>query len=658
MNSPANNTFVVVESTAAWRHAESLGLAGPGTVWATTSPFVLEVLQAEGQRVVSIDANVDQDEANRIGYVGLAAAERLVHWLEAECTDWPSGMRPGWAMAADLCGLLVCLLYKAFLLTRFREGPVKEAALICVGQPFLSPVVGYRTLPDTFDTIYAALAHRLGLKVIEFDTPRPQGGMANDDFLSPTWWTRAITIANAPLATIVFRIWQRLAKGRQFRLRPGGTKLKVGVIRGSELVEEIFCALLLRGARVQQIDSYVPATQETMPSDGPEATKFTEATIAACRDSAEAHGLQWSEELAAAADLAGQRIHKALAFGKGAAGGIADQCAAVQKQADGGPFAVITNAMSRPTERLFQQGLSAARVSVYVVDHGTGPGLDELHKAWHDHGFAPPADAAIAYNECQLKAESRGRRIAEESSFVAGAPDAIRRIGLRRLQRSVMRRKLGAGKRLVVWVTGLYPNNAVRLPHYYCDTPYHHLRKHILFDVLGRLTDTVLMKLYPTYRYADPDPFGGYLKLPENCRYEQFVDFRNFRAGADVILIDSPGSGLAWCWSVGVPIIYIETGMMTLLPDIAALFKDALFYVDTRETGWKEQLQALLELPHEVLVAQYRAKSPARARVGESCILGPNGAPGKRAAKFVAEDATRRWLACAANDEPGRVAYP
>jgi len=63
-------------------------------------------------------------------------------------------------------------------------------------------------------------------------------------------------------------------------------------------------------------------------------------------------------------------------------------------------------------------------------------------------------------------------------------------------------------------------------------------------------------------------------------------------------------------------------------------------------------------LPHEVLVAQYRAKAPARARVGESCILGPNGAPGKRAAKFVAEDATRRWLACAANDEPGRVAYP
>jgi hypothetical protein len=650
MGKSATKTFVIVESAAAWRHAESLGRTDVDTVWATTSPFVLECLQAEGRTVVAIDGDVSQDEANQVGYVALAAADRLVHRLDSDCADWPSGLTPGRAMAADLCGMLVSLLYKAYLLDRFQAGLCEEAVLMSVGLPELSPVVSYRTLPHVFDTIYSTLCHRLGLEVVEFDAPRPQGGMENSDFLRPTWWTRAITIANAPLATILFRMWRRFANGRAFRLRPSRAKLQVAVLKGSELVEEIFRSLLLRGASLRQIESYALPADEALSCGQRGSAPSVKATIAACREAAREHDLDWSRGLDAAAEIAGDRIHAALGYGRRAATGVADYCAGVKEVANGGPFAIITNAMSRPIERLFQQGLSAALIPVYVVDHGTGPGLDKLHQAWHDRGFAPPADAAIAYNECQLQAESRGRSVTEKSSFVSGAPTAVRKIGLRRLQRRVMRRRLRAEKRLVVWVTGLYPNNMIRLPHYFRDTPYHQLRKHILYKVLGGLDDTVMMKLYPTYRYADPDPFGGFMRLPDNCRYEQFIDFRNFRAGADVILIDSPGSGLAWCWSVGVPIIYIETGMMTLLPEIAEQFQEALFYVDAREPGWDAKLRDLLELRHESLVAQYRAKAEARERVSEFCILGPSGAPGKRAAAFVAEDATRRWLEQAASE--------
>lgn len=165
--------------------------------------------------------------------------------------------------------------------------------------------------------------------------------------------------------------------------------------------------------------------------------------------------------------------------------------------------------------------------------------------------------------------------------------------------------------------------------------PYHAIQKQVVYDVFRRCRDTVLLKLYPTLRYVDGDPFASLLTLPENCRVDQFIDLRNIRAGADVWVLDTPGSSLNWVWPTGVPIIYLETGMYTLLPEIRELFEAAMFYVDVRDLGWRSRLLRLLRLPHDELVAQYEAKADARQLVGEYGIVGPAGNPGADAAQFI-----------------------
>jgi len=642
---------IIVESVAAWRHTEAMRRPNEDAVWVTTSPFVIETLAAAGRRWLAFDGEVSQEEADRVGYVALAAADRLADDLDRAGGDWPDGLRLGRAMQADLYGMLVSLLYKAYLLDRLRALLPTKTPLLAVGNAAIAPVTGFRTLPQIFDTIYSDLCGRLGIEVIDFDTPRPSGEMPNGDFLRPSWWTRAVTVANAPFTSLLFRTWRRFARGRLVRLRPRRRGPHVAILKDNELVEEIFRSLLLRGATLFGIETLAAEASNPDLAGSPSEAALVESTTTACSEAAREHGMAWSSGLQAAAELAGERIHAALRFGSQAASGVADRCADIIKIANNGPLAVVTNALSRPAERLFQQGLHNAKIPVYIVDHGTGPGLDYLHRAWFDAGMAPPADAAICYNECQQQAESHGRKTATRSSIVTGVPSIVRNVGLRALQRRAVRRKLGADQRLVAWVSGLYPNNLTRLPHYFRDTPYHELRKRMVYDVLGKLEDAVLLKLYPTYRYADPDPFAGLMQLPDNCRFEQFTDFRNLRAGVDVILLDTPGSGLAWCWSVGVPLIYLETGMMTLLPEIAEQFREAIFYVDAREAGWERKLRGLLELPHKELLARYRAKAASRERVGEFCVLGPNGAPGQRGAAFVAEDVIQRWRESASGGE-------
>jgi hypothetical protein len=190
---------------------------------------------------------------------------------------------------------------------------------------------------------------------------------------------------------------------------------------------------------------------------------------------------------------------------------------------------------------------------------------------------------------------------------------------------------------VVGWLTGLYPNNMPFLPHYYRDGSYHELRRRVVSDVLGRIGDDVLLKLYPTMRHADPDPFAGLMTLPANCRTAYLVDFRNIRAAFDIIIIDEPGSALAWCWGTGAPIVVLDTEMH-LNGGAAAALREAVFYVDTASSGWQSELAALLALPDQELRRRWNAMAERRRAVSEHMVLGPAGAPGRRAAQGILAD--------------------
>ena len=623
--------------------------------WATTSPYVVECLRAAGRSVLCLDGKVSQEDADRVGYMALRAARRIERHLDGVCTDWPPGISLGSAVVHSAHRLLTSLFYKALLLDRLLANTPEGARTIVVGQDSLSPANGFELIPNRFDTLFAVLGRRLGLGFIPFDAPRPSGALVSGDFLRPSLWTRAVTAINAPVFAPLFRAWLQVWGGRRLRLVRGRGNLHVVIYGSNELIEEIFAHLLLQGATVHQAPAFTPAGDLLEESAALSIGDLSETVSAICRKEAALCGLSCGPAFAVAAEISAERITAALAQGRRAADHVADYCADVKRRCSDGPIVILTDGLGKPAERLLQQGFARAGIPVYTVDHGVGPGLDHLHKAVYDNGLAPEVRGAITYTECRQIAECAASGAPLGASAVVGVPQVIRKIGLRSLQRRVVRRVLAVRKkRLIVWTTALYPNNYQFLPHYWRDTSYHALRKRIVYDILGRCDDDVLLKLYPTYRYVDPDPFAGLLELPPNCRQIQFTDFRNLRAAADVLILDAPGSVLGWAWSADVPQIYIETGMCPLLPEIAERFQESLFYVDVRDAGWEDRLWGFLALPHRELVARYDAKAARRLETERFCILGPEGKAGKRAAAFIFASAADR----AGTQHPAIAATP
>lgn len=650
--SAAASIRVIAESAAAWRHAETERPELAAALWATTSPYLVECLRAAGREAHCLD-DQPQAVADAVGYVSLAVSRRLADHLDEEWDDWPGRLRPGLAVAQSAYRMLTSLFYKAQLLDRFLAAAPDGARTIAIGQDAFTRGRGFELVLYRFDTLFSIIGRRIGLETISFQAPAPSGAMANGDFLRPSFWTRAVTAMNAPVVSPLYRAWRSALRGRAVRLYPGRANRRVLIHEGNELIEEIFPQLLLRGARVRALARFAPRTSEVGEAVDAGPLRATIEVIA--REEWDRHGLVWGQAAAAAAGMAAERIAAALPHGRHVAARVPDFCTQLEAEAGGGTVGIVTNGLHSPAEQLLRQGLERAGIPVHVVDHGVGPGLDTLHKASFDAGLGEVSRGAILFNECHRAARAEGVGAPPEATTVVGAPRIVRHIGLRALQRRAARRAVRAKDRLIVWNTALYANNYQFLPHYWRDTPYHALRKHIVHDILGRCRGEVLLKLYPTYRYVDPDPFAGLIELPANCRQVQFTDFRNLRAAADVLINETPGSVLGWSWGAGVPQIYLESGACPLLPDIEARFRRSLFFVDAREVGWEERLAMLLDLPDAELRARYDAMADERAETGRHCILGPEGHAGARAARYILDNLRQRGQAARVT---GAVAEP
>lgn len=625
--------YVIVESAAALRHAEAqLDLP---VHWVTMSPYVTEILRERGEPVVVLDGLITTEIANNVGYAALEAAKRAAAAIDAH-TNWPLEVNPGAMLVRSLHRAITAFLYKATLTDRLRQEIGADTPLIAIGNPTPSPVTGFEVQCGRFDTLLATFAESVGGSVMRFDSPKPAGSGSNGDFMRPSPWTRFVTVMNAPVASTSYRLLRRFASQRPRQARVGTSGMTAAVFSANELVEETAMALARRGARLFWLPSFPRETVRTRTVRGAEALegRLRNEIMEALRQ----HGRG-----GVAADQVGaiiaSRTLEALMRVEDLVHQAERWSDAIIATAGTDRMAILSNAVSAPVDHMAAQRLKARGMPFYVFEHGVGAGLDENHEAVYRAGLAPWVDRAVYYAPQQRAAAENADKKSTPSSIVAGAPAIARRVGFAPLQRWAVRRKLGFARqeRVLVWATGLYPNNMPFLPHYYRDASYHALRRRIVYDVLGRLKDRVLLKLYPTFRFNDPDPFASLMRLPDNCRSEHLIDLRNLRAAADVILVDAPGSTLVWCWGAGVPIIYLDTEMR-LKPSIAREFAHALFYFDTAQEGWGQSLAELLALPHHELLERWDRMADARQTLGARMIVGPSGKPGSIAADYIVGD--------------------
>jgi hypothetical protein len=281
---------------------------------------------------------------------------------------------------------------------------------------------------------------------------------------------------------------------------------------------------------------------------------------------------------------------------------------------------------------------------VFTFEHGLTYGLSVMAEHWLDRDSMCIGDGRVCYTDT---AEQYHRKCAYAgpAALVAGMPAFNKHLRWRAVQRRVARRMLGfSGEgRLIAYVANLYVNNSIYSPGCGSDTYYHDVKRKVVFDILGKTRAQCLLKLYPTYRYADPDPFEGLMDLPPNVKPVQFIEFRYLRAMADVLLCDSPQSTLGWVWSARVPLIYLDLPSNPLVPPVADALDKAIFRFDCSREGWEEDVRRLLALPEEEFAAQWKAKEPARKEVEEKVVFGPPGKAGKRAAEFIVRETLKRF---------------
>jgi hypothetical protein len=606
---------VVVESEAAYRYGKSL-FQGKTVTWHTTSPWLMEKLPEIGESIFSLEFGLLPEETHEIGETAVLLADGIARFIDRRIKDLPSGMRAGIALGEVLFRGYAALYYKAWLLERLmrRTGRGREEVYI-IGDTDLPTVKNFVVLLPRNANLFSVLASYCeeGNAQTLLFKEEDWEGVVNKRLvaLGTSRWERAMNAANMPATTLVFKVYKYWKATRRMGRHPG--KEDVYILKSNPLIEEAFIPLRLKGVRVRFLPS-LPL------SDAAQDESITlGAFYEQCRPILSRSGLIDHDGpfLKAATKLAISLTMEALRFARSQAWSVEDFVNREIGDRDIKNKVVWTNALSQPAEVMFYYGCKKRRLPVFLVSHGVSAGLSRYHGRVRKVMSFSRGDVFVAY--------SKGECHPEMDYVIAGAPCSERSLRGKRIQRHFARAHLHvpSGKRMIMYVANLYSNNAVDLPYGGTNDYFQHcLKKTIIEGILNKLTDHCIAKLYPTQRYADPDPFVAQGKS-SGVVVAQWKEFRYLRSACDVILVDMVQSAFGWAWSTGVPLVLLTTPYYPLLPDVEKDLKKAIFVVSTETARWDQELLSLLQLPRGELERMWREKERARLRTEIERIMGP-----------------------------------
>ncbi|WP_461208459.1 hypothetical protein [Desulfocurvus sp. DL9XJH121] len=621
---------IVVESEAAYRYAAAQ--ASQERVWLTTSPWLLDLLPREGETVVSLEAGVESCDEVVFGKIAMELAGAVADHLDSmETGDFKLGS----AMYAALHMSCNPLLYKAWLLCR----ALAEGDLIIVGLP---DMVLPRTLgcaAGRFDTLYAAIASRTvsGPEVWRFEDRSGDDQVKRMRSVGASLFERLIFLVNSRACSLWLR-FVRKALGGKWPGLPGARLFLMG--RQCELLEETAFALALRGCRLQLIDMPSEESEGAEIPQGFDAqgleTLLWERLKRICLDQGLPCGEVQRAALGAFMELLVEGLRHFLPT-LHAVEGLASSVEVV------GCDALLTNGLSAVSERLLFQALDRAGVTVVGFEHGLhdGLGTSSLYSVGNcstlqSHGVVCLTPAA---------AEHFTRHGAEQQFAIAGAFGEVRRVKMRWLQRFFVSRQISVGRneKVCMYVMTSNRNNVLQGPHGQIDKEFSLITSSVA-KILHNSPYSALLKQYPSNRYLDPEPLEHRYADAGTTRVLQYMEYRYVRSCADVIVLDSAQSVLAWAWGTDRPLVFLQLPSDPLLPEARRAFEHAIFFIDLAESGWEEKLTELLWMPLEELQAKWKAKEERRQCVSEHFIMGPEGNSGARAAKAVLDWVGRKRL--------------
>lgn len=636
---------ILIESEAAFHFAKGQ-YPGSEIDWWTTSPWLLDRLPRSGEKVFSLEESIPSWKMNWLGEVSLDFSQFLADTV-ASAWDDEGEKNLLQAMRSTLHRTFFALAYKAHLLAVWLAKTEREKESIIVGTP--EPAMPKNLSPslDRFVTLYAVLGGRMeareNVSVLPFRCPNDgSDNISKMRNVGQSNFERLMLLLNVNLGALSFRVFTKFLKSK-FSGFPWSPKRNIRILIGKrcELLEETVLPLALRGATIGCLPPF-PATGKTGGMEQPFDRSGVEArSTEFLQGRFEKEGFVFGPEQKAALAVLLDLLGQSLRYADESIRAVRKYIEILAQDTGNSKQVIITNGFSSPLEQLAFHCLDQFAIPVIALEHGLHEGMSKSSLNSRSSCTTLNSHSMVCLTQCAL--DHFVREGVDNKAVVAGNPHIIKKVRMKGLQRFLSRKylHLDSTDKIYMYVTMSNRNNLIMGP--YCQNDF---EQYTTVSTVQRLLSEsgrkFLLKLYPSNRYVDPEPYLAYGSETEQSNVIQYLEFRYIRAVADVFIMDSSQSVLSWAWGMDIPIIFLDLPSDPLLPEVREAFDAALFRIDCRKDTWQDEMMHLLNLPYAELDERWRSKAAARKKVREKFIMGPDGCSGTRAAKFIIEQA-EQW---------------
>jgi len=223
-------------------------------------------------------------------------------------------------------------------------------------------------------------------------------------------------------------------------------------------------------------------------------------------------------------------------------------------------------------------------------------------------------------------------KMKEDGAYCVGLPNDYLRLTKKRHTKN--------GKALYV-STLLYHGNLFN--HTYPDVDYRLANWEIdlIENIFEKQKYLVDFKPYPSVRYTDSDPVLATVNNSKNVSLKGTdIDLRYIISDYELVLVSQATSTVGWCVMSEIPLVYIDLNNRNALDsDAREMFKKAFFYVNEKDTNWKDELDKIMQMSFEERYNIWAEKKQARDEVIK-LYFSDNGyskGAGKRTADILAK---------------------
>ena len=633
---------IIIEDEGAYQFCRSGRFINEEVAWSVTSPWLLEKLRSSNEKLHSLEEGFTLNQQKELGYLSMHLGDLLSETLDNLFDNASANLSFGKALRHRMHYTLFTLLYKAMLLEHWYNKYSDRKKLVVVGNSFLTPIKDFDIVPGRFDNLFSGIVENSNIDTIESLSYSQKDGQYVLDEIERKNNVRTHEKILYALNNLTFPMFIKLYLRKLFNYK-GNLENRFFPISKNKTNDHIVyikkCPLLDETVKYLKNEFSINYKNKFINEIEPVSEKlpFSNSELSNSINSVfKEHQTISGSFNKAAINIFSNRLYHALGYGYGF---FKNQTKIFSKfNIDKSKrLSVVTNGLSHPKERLFHQKLINEEIKIFSFEHGITAGIDGVtsQNYFGNNLYTDGNDHLICYNNTSYEALNRKRK--ENKGIVAGAPYSNKKIKYYGVQRFIGRNYLKAKKndRIIFYLGLLSRNNMMEPPFQINDLEYFNITNNMIFNVLGKIKDKCVLKLYPSNRYLDPDPWLALKKSPENLTVIQYFEYSELRVAADLTIVSSSASTFGWVWSTKKPIIFLEFPSKPLLKEVVQLFNNALFRIDGSKKNWQREMINILKLPHKELLKLWAEKKDAREEL-ERHIFGPKGNSGKRASDYIA----------------------